>query len=94
MNISSGIKSALLFVCASCPLFAFAANTISGTVRNQTTGKAAPAMRSSCSVCKTAWKKKPGRGPMPKAHFVWHFSQPILRTLSGYCIRESITIRA
>lgn len=42
MNISSGIKSALLFVCASCPLFAFAANTISGTVRNQTTGKAAP----------------------------------------------------
>ena len=42
MNISSGIKSALfLLVCGSCTLFAFAADTISGTVRNQTTGKAA-----------------------------------------------------
>jgi hypothetical protein len=42
MNISSGIKSALLLlVCGSCALSAFAADTISGRVRNQTTGKAA-----------------------------------------------------
>ena len=43
MNISSGIKRALfLLVCGSCTVFAFAADTISGTVRNQTTGEAAP----------------------------------------------------
>jgi hypothetical protein len=42
MNINSGIKSALLLlVCGSCALSAFAADTISGRVRNQTTGKAA-----------------------------------------------------
>lgn len=42
MNISSGIKSALLLlVCGSCTLSAFAADTINGTIRNQTTGKAA-----------------------------------------------------
>jgi hypothetical protein len=42
MNISSGIKSALLLlVCGSCALSAFAADTISGRVRNQTTGRAA-----------------------------------------------------
>lgn len=42
MNISSGIKSALLLlVCGACALSAFAADAISGRVRNQTTGKAA-----------------------------------------------------
>jgi hypothetical protein len=42
MNISSGIRSALLLlVCGSCALSAFAVDTISGTARNQTTGKAA-----------------------------------------------------
>src|SRR5689334_16499990 len=42
MNISSGIKSALLLlVCGACTLSAFAADTISGRVRNQTTGRAA-----------------------------------------------------
>lgn len=42
MNISSGIKSAfLLLVCGACALSAFAADTISGRARNQTTGKAA-----------------------------------------------------
>jgi hypothetical protein len=42
MNISSGIKSALLLlVCGSCALSAFAADSISGRVRNQTTGRAA-----------------------------------------------------
>jgi len=42
MNITSGIKSALLLlVCGACTLSAFAADTISGRVRNQTTGKAA-----------------------------------------------------
>src|SRR5579864_7558920 len=41
MNISSGIKSALLFICCSCALSAFAADDIQGTVRNQTSGKAA-----------------------------------------------------
>jgi LPXTG-motif cell wall-anchored protein len=42
MNISSGIKSALLLlVCGSCALSAFAADTIGGRVRNQTSGKAA-----------------------------------------------------
>jgi hypothetical protein len=42
MNIGSGIRSALLLlVCGSCALSAFAADTISGKVRNQTTGKAA-----------------------------------------------------
>src|SRR6478735_1319602 len=41
MNISSGIKSALLFMCFSCALSACASDTIQGTVRNQTTGKAA-----------------------------------------------------
>ncbi len=41
MNISSGIKSALLFMCFSCALSACAADAIQGTVRNQTSGKAA-----------------------------------------------------
>src|ERR1041385_620826 len=42
MNISSGIKSALvLLVCGSCALSAFAADTIRGRVRNQTSGRAA-----------------------------------------------------
>jgi hypothetical protein len=41
MNISSGIKSALLFMCFSCALSACAADTVQGTVRNQTLGKAA-----------------------------------------------------
>ena len=41
MNISSGIKSILLFVCCSCALSACAADAINGTVRNQTSGKAA-----------------------------------------------------
>ncbi|HEX9256347.1 MAG TPA: hypothetical protein VF938_12415 [Candidatus Angelobacter sp.] len=42
MNVSSGIKRALfLLVCGSCTVFAFAADAIGGTVRNQTTGKAA-----------------------------------------------------
>jgi LPXTG-motif cell wall-anchored protein len=41
MNISSGIKSALLFMCFSCALSACAADTVQGTVRNQTSGKAA-----------------------------------------------------
>ncbi len=40
MNISSGIKSALLFMCFSCALSAYAANDIQGAVRNQTSGKA------------------------------------------------------
>jgi len=40
MNISSGIKSALLFMCFSCALSACAADTVQGTVRNQTSGKA------------------------------------------------------
>jgi LPXTG-motif cell wall-anchored protein len=41
MNISSGIKSALLFMCCSCALSAYSADDIQGTVRNQTSGKAA-----------------------------------------------------
>lgn len=42
MNISSGIKRALLLlVCAACALSACAADTISGRVRNQTSGRAA-----------------------------------------------------
>jgi len=42
MNIRSGIKSALLLLfCCSCALSACAADTINGTVRNRTTGKAA-----------------------------------------------------
>jgi len=42
MNISAGIKSVLLLlICGSCALSAYAADTIQGTVRNQTTGKAA-----------------------------------------------------
>jgi hypothetical protein len=41
MNINSGIKSALLFMCFSCALSAYAADDIQGTVRNQTSGKAA-----------------------------------------------------
>src|SRR6476661_5907758 len=41
MNISSGIKSALLFMCFSCALSACAADTVQGSVRNQTSGKAA-----------------------------------------------------
>ncbi|HEX3091864.1 MAG TPA: carboxypeptidase-like regulatory domain-containing protein [Candidatus Angelobacter sp.] len=42
MNISAGIKGVLLLlVCGSCALSAFAADTIQGTVRNRTTGKAA-----------------------------------------------------
>src|SRR6476659_61298 len=41
MNSSSGIKSALLFVCFSCALSAHATDNIQGTVRNQTSGKAA-----------------------------------------------------
>jgi hypothetical protein len=42
MNISSGIKSALLLlVCCSCALSACAADTIQGTVRNRTSEKAA-----------------------------------------------------
>lgn len=42
MNISFGIKSAfLLLICCSCALSACAADTINGTVRNRTTGKAA-----------------------------------------------------
>jgi LPXTG-motif cell wall-anchored protein len=41
MNISSGIKGALLFMCFSCALSAYAADTVQGTVRNQTSGKAA-----------------------------------------------------
>jgi len=41
MNISSGIKSALLFMCFSCAISACAADTVQGTVRNQTSGKAA-----------------------------------------------------
>ena len=41
MNISSGIKSVLLFVGFSCALSAYAADVINGTVRNQTSGKAA-----------------------------------------------------
>ena len=41
MNISAGIKSVLLLlVCGCCALSAYAGDTISGTVRNQTTGKA------------------------------------------------------
>lgn len=41
MNIRSGIKSALLLFWVYYALFAFAADAIHGTVRNQTTGKAA-----------------------------------------------------
>src|SRR6476646_7245275 len=42
MNISSGIKSALLLlVCGSCALSAYSADAIQGSVRNQTSGKAA-----------------------------------------------------
>lgn len=42
MNISAGIKSALLLLfCCSCALSACAADTIQGTVRNRTTSKAA-----------------------------------------------------
>jgi len=42
MNISSGIKNALvLLVCGYCALSALAADTIRGRVRNQTTGRAA-----------------------------------------------------
>ena len=41
MNIGSGIKSALLLVCCSCALSAYAADAIQGTVRNLTSGKAA-----------------------------------------------------
>ncbi|HKD78990.1 MAG TPA: carboxypeptidase-like regulatory domain-containing protein [Candidatus Angelobacter sp.] len=41
MNIRSGIKSALWLVCCFYALSAYAADTIHGTVRNQTTGKAA-----------------------------------------------------
>ena len=41
MNIGCGIKNALLFVCFSCALSAYAADAIQGTVRNQTSGKAA-----------------------------------------------------
>lgn len=42
MNISSAIKSAfLLLFCSSCALSACAAEAINGTVRNQTSGKAA-----------------------------------------------------
>jgi len=42
MKISFGIKSALLMLfCCSCALSACAADTINGTVRNRTTGKAA-----------------------------------------------------
>lgn len=41
MNISSGIKSALLFMCFSCALSAYAADNIQGMVHNQTSGKAA-----------------------------------------------------
>jgi hypothetical protein len=41
MNIRSGIKRALLFVCCACALSAYAADTIQGTVHNRTTDKAA-----------------------------------------------------
>src|SRR5690348_12589141 len=42
MNISSGIKRALLvFFCCSYAFSAYAADTIQGTVRNLTSGKAA-----------------------------------------------------
>lgn len=42
MNISAGIKSVLLLLfCCSCARLACADDTIQGTVRNQTTGKAA-----------------------------------------------------
>lgn len=41
MNISFGIKSALLLMCFSCALSANAADTMNGTVRNRTTDKAA-----------------------------------------------------
>ncbi|HKV91482.1 MAG TPA: carboxypeptidase-like regulatory domain-containing protein [Candidatus Angelobacter sp.] len=41
MNIRSGTKSIFLLVLCSCALSASAAETIHGTVRNQTTGKAA-----------------------------------------------------
>jgi hypothetical protein len=42
MNISFGIKSPfLLLICCSCALSACAADTINGSVRNRTTGKAA-----------------------------------------------------
>src|SRR6476620_11530336 len=41
MNISSGIKSILLFVCCFSALSASAADAIQGIVRNQTSGKAA-----------------------------------------------------
>lgn len=39
--LGSGIKNALLFVCFSCALSACASDAIPGTVRNQTSGKAA-----------------------------------------------------
>ena len=41
MNVGSGIKSAVLFVCCCYALSAYAADAINGTVRNQTSGKAA-----------------------------------------------------
>jgi len=41
MNISSGIKSILLFVCCFSALSASASDAIQGTVRNQTSGKPA-----------------------------------------------------
>ncbi|MBZ5491952.1 MAG: hypothetical protein LAO76_13555 [Acidobacteriia bacterium] len=41
MKIGSGIKNAFLFVCCFSALSAYAADVINGTVRNQTSGKAA-----------------------------------------------------
>ncbi|MGB9120105.1 MAG: carboxypeptidase-like regulatory domain-containing protein [Candidatus Angelobacter sp.] len=41
MNIGSGIKNAFLLVCCFSALSAYAADVINGTVRNQTSGKAA-----------------------------------------------------
>lgn len=41
MNIGSGIKNAFLLVCCFSALSAYAADAINGTVRNQTSGKAA-----------------------------------------------------
>jgi len=41
MNIGSGIKSAFLLVCCCYAISAYAADVINGTVRNQTSGKAA-----------------------------------------------------
>jgi hypothetical protein len=41
MNIGSGIKNAFLLVCCFSALSAYAADVINGTVRNQTSGRAA-----------------------------------------------------